>query len=741
MIKRTSKAIALALFVVQVFFSVPELATAQNPPDKQHVNQDKPVRLGTSEIIVDAVVIDKKNRAVGDLTEDSFEVYEDGVKQKITSFRFESAGASNAAGNSGANSSNADRPFNLVSLIFDSQTTRDGALRARQAALEYINSGMKANDYVAVFGVDLGLLVLAPYTNDKARLKEAVDAFTSRESKKYLAVANEVRAQLESLVEPLSDGGRISLADSGAVPETVAPAVERGTRGDVESIDPFKVLLTTINLSGLRTLRAFERYEREFQGWRSVAALLAIINGQKSVRAARKMMMYFSEGFVVTPAVADQYKSIISAANTSGVTIYAFDIAGLRIINPNEQAMAERDAIASNRMRNSNPELVQNGVSALGRSEETARLNSVTTLDELSEETGGYTIKNTNDIVEGLKKILDELSNHYVLTYASSNQNYNGKFRRIAVKLTQQGDFRIRARRGYYGLRTLDDSPILVREAPLFERINSPSPIGDFPFYAHALHFRGTNSSRLVAIYTEFPVSALKFDVDGKAKKFSSQFALLALIKNDSNEIVRKLGQEFTLSGPLAQLEEIKQRPQIYNHLVLLPPGKYTLEAIARDTATGKASVSRTSFEVPEAAEDVLRISSIVLSRGVNPLTEDQKKQPASHPLYLEGQAYFVPNVGQIFSKARDQNILIHFNVYTLKNSTAQVSATVTFLQDGKVFTEAGGALPAADATGRILYLTSFPSSSFLPGEYDLRVTIKDGSHRATSTAHFVMEP
>jgi len=130
-----------------------------------------------------------------------------------------------------------------------------------------------------------------------------------------------------------------------------------------------------------------------------------------------------------------------------------------------------------------------------------------------------------------------------------------------------------------------------------------------------------------------------------------------------------------------------------------------------------------------------------VLSRGVNPLTEVQKKQASAHPLYLEGQAYFVPNVGQVFSQKKDKNILMHFNVYTLKNSAAQISATVTFLQKGKVFTEAGGALPAADLTGRIAYLTSFATENFPPGEYDLRVSVSDGNHRAASMAHFTVEP
>ena len=739
MIRPVKKFSALLLAACLI---APALAVAQTGANNQAANQDRPLRLRTDEVIVDAVVLDKKNRSAKDLTADDFEIYEDGVKQKVLSFRFESNGAATENGTSGASTpAAAARTFNLVSLVFDAQTTRDGALRARKAALDFIDTGMQPNDYVAVFGIDLGLLMLAPYTNDKVMLREAVEAFTSRESKKYTAVATEVRRRLESLVEPLSDARKLYLADFGMDADSLPVATDGDAKGASDSIDPLKVMLTTINLSGLRTLRTFERYEREFQGWRSVAALLAIINGQKGVRAARKTLFYFSEGFAVTSAVQEQFRSVISAANTSGVTIYSMDIAGLRVENPNAQTALEHDAIGQGRMRNASPELVQNGVSALGRAEEAARINTLTVLDELSEDTGGSVVKNTNDVTEGLRRILEELGNHYVITYLPSNANYDGKFRRISVKLVRQGDYKVRARRGYYGLRTLDDAPVLAHEVPLFERLNAASAVRDFPLYAQALHFRGTGAARQVAVYVEFPVAALKFDINDKAKNFSSRFALLALIKNSENEIVRKLGQEFTLRGPLAQLEEIKKRPQMYNRLVLLAPGKYTLEAVAQDAGTGKAAAVRMPFEVPATAEQEMRLSSVVLSQGVNPLTEEQKKQGARHPLFLEGQAYFVPNVKQTFSRSKDKNLLIHFNVYMPANAAAKVNATLTFLTKGQVFTEAEGALPDPDATGRIAYATSFGTDNFPPGDYELRVTVRDGARRTSSTAAFTIEP
>src|SRR5262249_983143 len=200
MINNASRALALSLLSLQV------IVTAQTGIDKPPAGQEKPLKLRTEEVIVDAVVLDKKNRSVSDLTAADFEIYEDGVKQKISSFRFESTSTtSQASGGPSTDARSAGAPggINLGSLVFDAQTNRDGGLRGRRAALEYINSGIGPNDYVAVYGIDLGLMLLASFTNDKVSVRQAVEAFPSRESKKYIAVAAEARRSLEGLVEPL----------------------------------------------------------------------------------------------------------------------------------------------------------------------------------------------------------------------------------------------------------------------------------------------------------------------------------------------------------------------------------------------------------------------------------------------------------------------------------------------------------------------------------------------------------
>lgn len=60
-------------------------ALCQRPADKE---QDiEKVVVGTNEVVLDAVVKDKKGRAVKDLTAADFQISEDGVPQEVRSFR------------------------------------------------------------------------------------------------------------------------------------------------------------------------------------------------------------------------------------------------------------------------------------------------------------------------------------------------------------------------------------------------------------------------------------------------------------------------------------------------------------------------------------------------------------------------------------------------------------------------------------------------------------------------------
>ena len=71
--------IFLLTFALIVSSLDPVVAQTQSPS-----RQDEPkIRIGTSEVVLDVVVRDKKGRPVKDLTASDFEIQEDNVRQQI----------------------------------------------------------------------------------------------------------------------------------------------------------------------------------------------------------------------------------------------------------------------------------------------------------------------------------------------------------------------------------------------------------------------------------------------------------------------------------------------------------------------------------------------------------------------------------------------------------------------------------------------------------------------------------
>src|SRR3977135_3850674 len=73
------------LIALVISISSPFTIHAQKPQGKEQ-DVDRIV-VGTNEVVLDAVVKDKKGRPVRDLKASDFEVFEDGVPQQIKSFR------------------------------------------------------------------------------------------------------------------------------------------------------------------------------------------------------------------------------------------------------------------------------------------------------------------------------------------------------------------------------------------------------------------------------------------------------------------------------------------------------------------------------------------------------------------------------------------------------------------------------------------------------------------------------
>ena len=72
-------------------------------------------------------------------------------------------------------------------------------------------------------------------------------------------------------------------------------------------------------------------------------------------------------------------------------------------------------------------------------------------LKRLAEETGGraFFTANVNELRDSLAGIARELRSQYMIAYSPTNDNFDGKFRQVEVKLPRHKGLRIRTKKGY----------------------------------------------------------------------------------------------------------------------------------------------------------------------------------------------------------------------------------------------------------------------------------------------------
>jgi VWFA-related protein len=131
-------------------------APAALPPNAAaRVNEDTPLRIETTLVLVPVSVMDRDGKFAPGLTAKDFQVFEDGAQQEITDF------------------GSADNPLHIALMLDVSGSTQFKIEDIQEAALTFVDQ-MRPQDQVMVVSFDSRVMVDAEFTNDRERLKIAI---------------------------------------------------------------------------------------------------------------------------------------------------------------------------------------------------------------------------------------------------------------------------------------------------------------------------------------------------------------------------------------------------------------------------------------------------------------------------------------------------------------------------------------------------------------------------------------
>jgi VWFA-related protein len=711
----------------------PTSQTDQKATPTQEQQPEQKVIIGTSEVVVDLVVRDKKGRPVKDLGQSNFEVYEDGVKQQIQSFRVyqrEGTQPGEEPGRPAAPAAAGPNPFagvSVVALVFDRLSPEAREL-AHKAALSYVSSTLGQDNFAGVFLIDLSLRVLQPITNNKELLTKAVDRAASMSTSTFASTAED-SSQITDQSQYLQ----------GAASATTSSGGSGGHGGGAAPTDPSagaEVIAARMNQN---MLDAFESLQRDEQGYATINSLLAIINSLKTIEG-RKSIVFFSEGLAIPPAVAQRFPAVISAANRANVSVYTIDAAGLRVESPLAATVRQQITTGTRRTESNQSNDDTSGhpmTRDMERNEDLLRLNPDSGLTQLADQTGGFLIKDTNNLKTGLSRIDEDMRFHYVLSYVPKNGDYDGRFRQISVKL-DKANLDVQARKGYYALPNVGGAPILDYEAPALAALANSKAKDDPAMRAAAYSFPADKRPGLVPVMVEVPGREFTYEVDKDKHTYKGDFSIVALFKDQSDQVVGKLSQHYQVSGPADKVDAAKRAEILFYREAQLPPGQYSLEVIAYDQASGRGSLKGAAVEVPSASGSTLRLSSLALLQRAEKLSDADKK--VDNPFHF-GEVLVYPNMGRPLSKSANKQLAFFFTVYPAKDASALPKLTLKVLKDGKQLASGSPALGPADSSGRIQYASALPLDGFQPGNYALQITVSDGRTSASRSIQFTVQP
>jgi VWFA-related protein len=246
-----------------------------------------------------------------------------------------------------------------------------------------------------------------------------------------------------------------------------------------------------------------------------------------------------------------------------------------------------------------------NGLEAPGPGTTHADLSLESLNGELNE-TGGFAITNTNNFDQQIAQIFRETGSYYLLGFSSAH--YDGKFRRIDVKVNRPG-LTVRARNGYYARQTeKENKRTKPGEAPLplAKAIAGILPMPDMPMRVSAAPFAvpGTDTADVaivlgmehptpgVRVVEKVDVLAQAFDADSRPRGWFRQIAQLTF-------------RPAEVSGA-AKYEVLSK--------LALKPGRYQLRFGVHSASLGKSGSVYQDVEVPDFRREPVSLSGLVMS-------------------------------------------------------------------------------------------------------------------------------
>ena len=697
-------------FCFTLFAASAAFAPAQEPntsPTSSPANSDDEVfKITTKLVQVDVVVTDGGGQPVTGLTQNDFEVRQDGKTQKIVGLTYVGGKGPTevAPGKPEKNGVPAPpvkvRPSEtsrIITFVVDDGNclaSRTGMRAAREGLDKFIREQMLANDLVAIYRTRAGSSMFQQYTSDKAQLLKAAK-------------------KVQWLPAMGTCGGSGDLYEA-ARSNTIDKVTQTGTQTRTIESD-----------SDRKQRESTEDRARNSQVLGMAGVLRYIFRGLEHV-PGRKMLFLISDGVTLWSrgreplTVNEVLRPVTELANRASVVIHTIDPRG--VFDPGTPSAEDEISTRDN----------PTAADALGASRTRDVESSRTGLEYLAKETGGKFAHDQNYLDAPIKKLLQAERGFYLVAYEPDEDTFKGKnFNKIDVKVNRPG-VSVSSRSGFFGVTDeTAKSKKKTGDSELYEAIVAPIPRPGLSLQLSANYASTGSGADIVRAMFHLDGSEITFsDEPGGLKK--AVLDVVAVTLDEKNQVVDEFTRTHVFKFGAAGLPIVLKNGLTYSTDVpIKKPGSYNFRVAVRDVNGNHLGSAAQLIEIPDLKKGGTILSGLTVT-GV----DANGKFDVPGPVSVEN-AISVPKTQAVPSVRRFNRGAVVAYLYSLYNAAkdpatgkADLTIQVNLFHNGTLIME--GKPQKAEIQdqadwSRINdygYLRLSPNSE--AGDYALQILIKD---------------
>jgi VWFA-related protein len=529
-------------------------------------------------VLLRVVVRDGAGKIIPDLKQENFQVFDDGKRQKISTFNVETTETlakaatrettetgEETTSEAGAAVANASvMPQRFLALVFDDLHMKTADAMAVHEATKKLFASLTPSDRVAIYSTTGN--VQQDFTADAETLRKTLAGMTPHPAKGegQYECPNITYYQADLIVNKHDSDAAITAAlDAGA------------------NKCPVDIITDAEHI-----LEAGDTLTRE--GYQSLEQIVQHLTGMPGQR----VLVYVSPGFVLPDGVMPDDWGFIERAIRAGVVVNTIDARGLYTADmpPDIDAPPQQpppsppldSAVADYQLEEAKYRMQ-------------AQFESGQVLAEIAASTGGRYFHNRNDLDRAMSQALAAPEVSYVLGFRPQKA-IPGKFHRLKVKVTNSKKYEVEATNGYYAAKQPRGSEEAAKQE-VREALFSRDEIAGLPVQLKTQLVKTDPSSSQLAVLTNLDVGGMRLrKVNGRS---CDDLVLATGVFNTNGQLVDIQTKEIVLKLQDSTLEKMSQTGLTFKMVFTVKPGTYRVRSVIRDSEEKQLTARNLVMAIP----------------------------------------------------------------------------------------------------------------------------------------------